>query len=509
MSETQQHLRGIARGGALGLVGAVISASTTFLLVLIVTNSMDKSDAGQFFSATSFFVIAVALSALGTDAGLGRFTSKYLVDGNRAAARTCWSSAFMVTFGLAIAVAAAAIVFREPLARTLGLESPSSEGLLTLLAIGVPAATLMGVSLSATRALASMRATVLIDKIARIVGQCVLVLVAVGLGGSLAALGVAWTLPYVAAAVAAAWVARAAARRRLAPVPGNHDVAGVRRAFWRFTWPRSVAQFSQMTIQRADIIIIAALISPAAAAVYTAATRFIAFGQFGSQAIQQTIQPRFSHLLASGQLSVLSGVYRTSTAWAMLVAWPVFVAVGAAPGIYLSMFGEGYRSEGQAVVITMALAMMIGVASGPVDTMLLMDGRSSLSLTNSLIALTTDLTLCFVLIPPMGILGAAVAWNAAVVIRSTLGYVQVRRINGLTPFSRATLVAGLTPVLTFGIPIGALSLSGHLGLVTYFSAIAILTCVYVGVLWTQREILHLTAFRALLTRGRPASRVVS
>lgn len=508
MADTEQHLRGIARGGSLGLFGAVVSAGATFIVVLIVTNNLPKSEAGQFFSATSFFAIAVALSCLGTDAGLGRFTSRYLVDGNRAAARACWTSALTVTLMLSIAVAVAVVVLRDPLARMLGLEAPSSH-LLMLLAVGIPAATLMTVSLAATRALTSMRPTVLIDKIARVLAQCACVLIAVVLGGGLVALGVAWMIPYVAAAVLAVFAARAAANRRLSLGPDDHPVFGVRRAFWRFTWPRSVAQFSQMTIQRADIIIIAALVSPSAAAIYTAATRFIVFGQFGAQAIQQTIQPRISHLLASHQVTVLAEIYRTSTAWAMLVSWPIFVAVGAAPEIYLSIFGNEYRNEGHAVVITMAVAMMIGVASGPVDTMLLMGGRSSLSLINSLAALTTDLALCFLLIPRLGILGAAVAWNAAVVLRNTLGYLQVRRLNGLTPFSRATLVAGLAPIVTFGVPIAALSLSGRLTLVTYLLAIALLTCVYSGVLWTQRRTLHLTSFRALLTRRRSASKVAA
>ncbi len=45
----------------------------------------------------------------------------------------------------------------------------------------------------------------------------------------------------------------------------------------------------QIAIQRADIIIVAALISPSAAAVYTAATRFVVLGQFSSMAIQRVL----------------------------------------------------------------------------------------------------------------------------------------------------------------------------------------------------------------------------
>ena len=102
-----------------------------------------------------------------------------------------------------------------------------------------------------------------------------------------------------------------------------------------------------------------------------------------------------------------------------------------------------------------------------------------------------DLGLCFLLIPRMGILGAALAWNAAVVVRSTLGFFQVRSINGLTPLSRSTLVAALASVCVFGVPIAALSLSGRLTLGVYLVALPVLALLYLAVLWNRRETLHI------------------
>ncbi|MBR7743687.1 polysaccharide biosynthesis protein [Phycicoccus sp. BSK3Z-2] len=503
-----QLLRGIARGGAFGLLGAVVSAAATFLTVLIVTRSTTQSLAGEFFSATSLFVIAMALCTLGADAGLGRFTARHLVDGNPGAARRSWTGAYQVTGTTSIVVATAALVWHDPLAAAIGLRSDASRSLLVVLAVALPVATLMTVSLAATRSLATMRASVLVDKIGRATLQCLLALLVLVTGGGLVELGLAWAMPYVLAGVVAAFLARSAARRRFGhgPLP---VLRGVRRQFWAFTWPRSVAQVSQMTIQRADIIIIGALLTPAAAAVYTAATRFVAFGQFGSQAIQQTLQPRFAHLLASGETGLLREIYKTGAAWSILVSWPIYLAVGAAPGIYLGLFGDGYRAEGTVVVVTMAIAMMVGVASGPVDTMLLMGGRSSLSLVNSLTALVVDLGLCFLLIPRMGILGAAVAWNAAVVVRSGLGFVQVRRLNGLTPLSRSTLVAALASVGVFGLPIAVLSLTGRLSLGVYLVALPVLALVYLTVLWNRRDTLHIAPLFDRLAVGRARTAVDS
>ena len=74
-----------------------------------------------------------------------------------------------------------------------------------------------------------------------------------------------------------------------------------------------------MAIQRMDIILIAAMRSPKEAAIYTAATRFVALGQFGTQAIQQVLQPKFTALLANHERESLKDVYQISAAWSMLV----------------------------------------------------------------------------------------------------------------------------------------------------------------------------------------------
>ena len=64
--------------------------------------------------------------------------------------------------------------------------------------------------------------------------------------------------------------------------------------FWRFTGPRALANLAQITIQRIDIVLVAIMLGPAAAAVYTAATRFLVPGQFANTAISMSAQPRFA-----------------------------------------------------------------------------------------------------------------------------------------------------------------------------------------------------------------------
>lgn len=500
-SEVQRQLGHLARGGSIGLVGAVVSAIASFVLVVLITHTFDQSTAGELFAASSLFIVLLSATCLGADVGLGRFVLRYVSAGRPDAVQVCITDAFRVVLGVSIVISGAIAAASPYLSHRMGLRPHQGTEMLVIFAISLPAATMGALALSASRAFGSVKATVLVDRFGRSLLQPALVLLVGLVGGGIILLTVAWVVPYVVTAVVACVLLLSMLRGRTGETRAvPEDSRKIRRDFWSFNWPRAIASLSQIAIQRADIIIIGAMVSPSAAAVYTAATRFVVLGQFGTQAIQQVLQPQITHLLATDQMAVLNRVFKVSTAWNVGIAWPVYLAIGCAPGVYLSLFGGGFSEQGFPTVVVMMFGMLIGIFSGPVDTMLLMAGRSTVSLVNSLVALVVDLGLCLVLIPRLGITGAAIAWALAVAVRSALGYLQVRRTLGLTPVSRASVVSAGASVVCFALPMLALSLTGH-ATVRWFVVALVAGCVaYAGLLYLVRGTLHLRALRGLFTR---------
>ena len=76
-ARSHEQLGRIARGGAVNLVGSVVSAVAAFLLVVLVANYTEESSAGMLFAAVSVLTIATAICTLGTDTGLARFALRY------------------------------------------------------------------------------------------------------------------------------------------------------------------------------------------------------------------------------------------------------------------------------------------------------------------------------------------------------------------------------------------------------------------------------------------------
>jgi O-antigen/teichoic acid export membrane protein len=127
---------------------------------------------------------------------------------------------------------------------------------------------------------------------------------------------------------------------------------------------------------------------------------------------------------------------------------------------YLRLFGGDYVSEEARMVVWILVpAMMFSSACGVVDSMLAMAGKTSWQLIDVSISLVLNVGLNLALIPSMGVVGAAIAWSAAVLVNNLVPLAQLWRTFGLHPFGALTRRALLAAGLGFGVlPLAAMPL---------------------------------------------------
>lgn len=510
MTAPDQQLSGLARGGALNLAGAVAAGVSGIVVVAAVTNGYPAEVAGAFFAATSVFLVLGAACELGCDAGLVRALSRYLAlhryGDARRIARIALVPVFAVAGVVSTTVFAAAPWIGGAIADT--ATAARVAEMLRVLAVFLPAAALHNSVLAATRGYRTMRPTVLVERLGRPGSQVVAIVAAQALGGGPVPLAFAWSAPYLLGlVVGAGWLARLNRFRdrqeaELTPEQAAAVPLPLRELaaeFWRYTGPRAFARIFQVALQRSDIVLVAALSTPREAAIYTAATRFVVLGQLGTQAVQQVMQPTVSRLLAVSDDAGAARIFRVSTVWTMALTWPVFVVFAVAAPVYLGVIGSGYAA-GQPVVVILALTMLLATAAGPVDAMLLMAGRSGLSLANNGAALAINVALNIVLVPRLGAVGAAVAWSAAITTRNALPLTQVRFLLGMTPVSGgAAWIAGSAAACFGMLPLLTTLVAGPRPLPFLMSLVPSLSA-YAALAWVGRGPIALFAFTALLRR---------
>jgi O-antigen/teichoic acid export membrane protein len=495
----------VARGSTLNLVGAAVAAVMTLGVTVLVTRHFSRFAAGSFFAAISAFLIVEMIATLGVQNGLVYFIARFRSLGEDAWIPAILRIALAPVVVVSVALMLVMLLFAYPLAHLLlssyhkGPPGSVDEIAVALrwLAILVPFGALETALLAGSRGYHDMRPTVVVDRMGVSTAQLLAVLFAMA-AGTAAFLAPLWALPYVPAA-AAAWLWLRRIRRNppsrptaLSDVPpelaalmalatistsalGSASARAARavqsrgarlgrgarkrmakanrRDFWRFTTPRAVATVTSAIIQRVDIVIIAILKGPVEAAVYTAATRFLVLGQFVGTAISRASQPRLTELFTLRDRRGTNVVYQATTAWLMLLTWPIYFLVLIYGSQVLAVFGHSYRA-GYSVMVVLCVAQLVGTMFGQVDVVLITAGKSSWSMLNGLLVLGVNVGLDLWLIPRYGILGAAIAWAAAITVSNIVPFAQLAVVFRLNPFGRASIAAAaLTGVSFCAVPL--------------------------------------------------------
>lgn len=441
----------IARAGSANLIAAGIGAVANLVIVIVVTRNWPQSLAGAFFAVTSIFLLALSLVELGVDQGFVRFQARNIAMGRHSASRRIIRVGMLSVLGTSSVAATLLVIFSGPIGAVVADSGTAvaASTMTQVVALSLPFAAMYDLLLALTRGHSQMRPTIVIERICRPVAQVAFLVLALLAGSSdPKILAGAWVAPYLGGFV----LAGLAVRRLPQPPAAGLQEGGtaVIADFWSFTAPRGVARFFQAGLQRADIALVSALAGPAASAVYTAATRFLVVGQVATQALQQVSEPHLARLIALEENRAVKEVFRQLTLWSVTMTWPIYllVAIFAEPLLTL-VFGEEYAVGGLALTI-LALTMLFATAMGPLDVLLLMAGRSGLSLMNTGAALVIDLAGCLLLVPSFGIEGASLAWAAAIVGRNLLGIIQVARHLHIGPANAAVVRRGVACIALFG-----------------------------------------------------------
>ncbi len=513
-----------ARQGALGLAGAILAGAGGMALTVIVSRLLPAAEAGIYFTAVAAFTITATVLVLGTDTGLVRALAGARAAGTPELLRPYLRVALGPVGAASVAVAGCCAVFADPLSAAVfaGPSQAAMASALRLLAPFLVMATLSTVLLNgASRGLGSLRTFTAVQQVflpgIRPLLVAAAVLAAVAVWGAPARTAQPALLAWAAPLLVALTVAAREVHRRLPRLsPGAGPAAGanlteLRGRFWRATAPRAVAATFEVLIVWADVVVVTALIGPVHGGIYAAASRFVTSGSFALQAVRLSVGPLLAGAFARGDVEQAAQVHRLSMRWAILSTWPVYLAMAAfAPGV-LALLGPGYTEAAPALTV-LCLTMLAVVATGNANTVLNMAHRSHWAAANTGAATAVMLTLDLVLVPRIGILGAALGWSAAMLTDAGLSMSEVRSGLGLRSLDRSVVDAALIVLVAFALPAAALRvLTARLTpawppLLMLVGGTAVCAVVYALALYTRRRPLALGEVATALRRRPPPHR---
>jgi O-antigen/teichoic acid export membrane protein len=126
----------------------------------------------------------------------------------------------------------------------------------------------------------------------------------------------------------------------------------------------------------------------------------------------------------------------------------------------LRLFPQAFLAAGP-VLVVLLFGHLVNGTLGLTGWVIAMAGRSRLVLLNNLVSASVNVVLCCLLIPRMGLLGAALSSASSVALLQTLQLVEVALLYRVHPFSRGffkAVAAGAVVLLLAEFAVGALDL---------------------------------------------------
>jgi O-antigen/teichoic acid export membrane protein len=183
------------------------------------------------------------------------------------------------------------------------------------------------------------------------------------------------------------------------------------------TAPIFVSNVVYIVFSRMDVVMVGIIVGAKEAGIYAVAMRAGNLAQIGQTAMTATVAPRMSELYWSKREDDLQHLVHTAVRWVFIPTLVLAVLMSLLATPILAVFGHAFIA-GRWVLIWIIAGQVVSVASGPVGWLMNLTGRQNQ--TAVVFGATAALTMIgyVVLIPTLGMVGAAIANSAAIAIRN-------------------------------------------------------------------------------------------
>ncbi|MGM0574736.1 MAG: oligosaccharide flippase family protein [Myxococcota bacterium] len=434
----------LARGVLVNAFGTLVKASRA-LFVLFAAHFYGAEALGLYFLAMGAAEVTTKVARFGLDRSLVREATRGGDQpGGMLRYHVLLGLALSLVFGVGLALAA------PFLARTV-FDDPHLVDPIRLAAAGLPLIVVLEILLAGVRARRRMGPDALIRGAVEpfaLLGFAVL-LYAVRPADPLSLVASqvgAWGVAAVAAAVAVRRVVGRDAFRGRAPAPDR------RRAVIRFSLPLGAMDALNVLVSKTDLFLLGILMSGGAVGVYGLIVELISVVKRVWQAFEPITAPILAELHHVGDRRRLARHYGLATRWLLAGSLLPLLALTLFAPEALAIFDVSGR-EAEIALLVLASAHTILAALHASENLLVMAGHTGLNAALAFLVGAINVGVGLVLIPRLGLPGAAAATLVAYVVLSGSRVVAGRWYAGVHPFGRHLawpLIAAAVTFAAFG-----------------------------------------------------------
>lgn len=436
----------LAQQGSIAFAGNLVKKVFGFLIVAVITRLVSPSVYGLFVLATSIIHFVQAFASLGLPKAVDYFVPQYLQSGERGKARAVVLEVTMLV--LLTSGITALVIFL--LADRIGaaFDEPSLAIALIVLTVTIPLLAIYNVLLASFNAIKRLQYRVytrdIVRPTVRLAGTVGLLFLGYGLLGVVGG--------YVLGLVAAIVVGVVLLRRRVPELTEVRTESVAPQPLLWYSVPLAVAGVIYVVLGQVDYFVIGYFGSSEEVGIYRvgymlAANLLIVFS---------SISPVFKPLIAERKDddAAVQRRFRTAVRWVVALSLPLAITLALGAETYLSLVFTPQYAAATAAVAILCVGYLISVGCGGPDGALLQGmGYSRLVFANSVLLVVTNITVSVLLVPRIGITGAAIGTASALAVSGLAAVGEVyyfRRIHPLTRDLGKVFVAAVPAALAGG-----------------------------------------------------------
>jgi O-antigen/teichoic acid export membrane protein len=465
-------MRGIAKQATIALAGMLLGRMLGYAAETVMGRLLGPTGYGVVGQGISTMFVLGTVAAFGTSQGIARMVAFYMGKQDTARARGAVFDGLKLTSLLSFLVAIAVFALSPQIAQVIFKES-NLIPILRLVALTVPFYVLLLYAVGVLQGLKRVGLVVCGQQVLRwgVVLVSFLAFYALGLD----AMGGTWAhfVSYALVTCVLAWgIARSY------PLNGRRPGSiSVGRELIQFSWPLALSSIQANIKGNMDTLALGYLSESAQVGLYRAALMIAMMLPMGLEAVKLIFMPTISEIYARGEADRIRATFQTSTRWILYLTFPLVVVLVVFPDdVVTLLFGSEYALAATALRI-LAIGVWIRTMLGLAGQVTLAIGKTCVNFLEQSVALVSTTVLSFVLIPRLGIVGAAWATASCLVLQNLVTTGFVLRYLKILPLTWRHLGFIGVSLLVF-VPLAAM----HIWLGRSWGLIVVTPLLYVGAL---------------------------
>lgn len=446
-----ESLQSIARGTTIVFLGVVASLAVNFILRVALVRYTTQDEYGLYSIAVTVVGMVGALAMLGLDEGSARYIAYYTGKADHSRTRQAASVTLKIALASSVALAALLFISADALASA-AFHAPALSGPLKVVAAAVPFTVLTQILVSVLRGYSEPWSRAFFKDTLRS-------LLFLAFLGGIMALGLPFEdiiYAYVLSMALALGALILFSARRLSPAKPAERVPGIARGLLTFSLPMLSVSLLMLMMSQATALLLAAFTTPAEVGRYDIAITLASLLLVVINSLGYIYTPTISGLYGQGKVEEIRHSYVTTTRWGYVLTLPVLFLFALFPGALIQLlFGERY--VGIAFILQIITAgYLVNPLTGPNYHTLIAAGRTREITESFLVNAAGNIALCLLLIPPYGILGAALAATVSSTVANLLLSVRLYQRLKIHPLTRNYLLSVGSSLVLLGVFYGLL-----------------------------------------------------